>query len=370
MPKLRRIFRALFVIIVILAIPALYIGIGCQGDAGEGSSVIAPVISAEARAAADALPGYRREEERAYLTFPEWYIVYTSQDYARFIDQHYPSGFSFFTSAGEFWTSYCSVNRHVAPRYEFNAGTHLMIYVIGISHSVEYVFKGIYENTIGRLSELFAPDSPTAEDLFARMFATEYGAFLNTVPWYEYPFASRLAELWENVAFAGAGQVRKIERRFALSLELAIKTGYGWLIKGGTESVYEPADLEIHALMRHLPVDTAAVDPRIKVVQMFNDTTQLVTLPRYEPFTEIVGKLADSGAEFLEIAGNDEILVSISAPNGWAAPEGTGVVLFEVSNLSGEGGKRVALSVPVTGLTAAIRAINQSGAKFEHVYDY
>jgi hypothetical protein len=367
---MRKLAKVLLVLIVILALPALYIGIGCQGEAEEGSSVIAPVISAEARAAADALPHYRREEERAYLTFPEWYIVYTSQDYARYIDQHYPSGFAFFTSAGEFWTSYCSVNRHVAPRYEFNAGTHLMIYVIGVSHSIEYVLKGVYENTIGRLAELFAPDPPTAEDLFARMFAADYGTFLNTIPWYDYPFATRLSELWNEVTFSGDGQVRKIERRFALSLELMVKAAYGFLIKGGTESVYEPADLEIHALMRHLPIDTAAIDPRIKVVQTFNDATQLVTLPRYEPFTEIAGKLADSEAEFLEIAGNSEILVSVSAHDDWNAPAEAGEMLFAVSNLSGGGGKRVALSVPVTKLTAAIRAIRQSGAAFEHVYDY
>ncbi|MGE3831121.1 MAG: hypothetical protein AB7F76_09025 [Parvibaculaceae bacterium] len=367
---MRRLAKILLVLIVILAIPVLYIGIGCQGDAGEGNTVTAPLISAEARAAADAMPNYRRDEEQAYLTFPERYVVYTSQDYARFIDQRYPSGFSFFTSAGEFWTSYCSVNRHVAPRYAFNAGTHVMIYVIGISHSVEYVVQGFYENTIGRLSEMFAPDPPAAEDLFARMLAKEYGDFLNTIPWYDYPFASRLMELWDNVAFSGDGQVRKIERRFALSFELLVKAGYGFLIKSGRESVYEPEDLEIHALMRHVPIDTAAVDPRIKVDQIFNDATQLVTLPRYQPFTEIVGKLADTNAEFLEIAGNDEILVSVAADDGWTAPPEAGTVLLEVSNLSGGGGKRVALSVPVTGLMAAIRAIRQSGARFEHIYDY
>ena len=367
---MRKLAKALIVLIVILAMPALYIGIGCQGDMDEGSSVTAPLISADARAAADALPHYPPDEERAYLTFPEWYIVYTSQDYARFIDQHYPSGFSFFRSAGEFWTSYCAVNRHVSPRYAFNAGTHVMIYVIGISHSVEYVLKGVYENTIGRVSEIFAPDPPTAEDLFARLFATEYGDFLNTIPWYDYPFASRLMELWDNVGFSGDGQARKIERRFALSLELAVKAAYGWLIKGGTESVYEPADVEIHALMRHVPIDTAAVDERIKIDQTFNDATQLVTLPRYEPFTEIVGKLADTDAEFLEIAGNDEILISVAANDEWVAPPEAGGVLFAVSNLSGGGGKRVALSVPVTGLMAAVRAIRQSGARFEHIYDY
>lgn len=370
MAKLRKTKRALLALAIFLALPALYIGVGCRGSSDLGSSMTVPVIDPETRARLDDMPNYRFPEEKSYLTFPEWYIVYTSQDFAGYIDMNYPSGFGYFRSAGEFWTSYCAVNQWVTPRYEFNFGTHLMIYVIGISHTVEYVIKGIYENTIGRLSELFAPAPPTPEDLFARKYAFDYGQWLNTVPWYDFAFGERLRQFWETVPFAGPGPVRKAERRFAISLELAVKAAYGWLIRGGTETVYEPAQLEIHALMRGLSVDTASIDRRIGLLETFRDGTQLVKLPRYQPFTEIVQKLGQTNASFLEIGGNSNILISLTAPDNWTPPEGVPPILFETRILSGNGGKRVGLSVPVTLLLDVIRKIGPSGAQVEHVYDY
>lgn len=370
MAKLRKTKWALLAFAIFLAAPIAYIGIGCQGASDAGSSVTMPVIEPETRAKLDDLPGYRFPEEKSYLTFPEWYIVYTSQDYANYIARNYPSGFGYFRSVSEFWTSYCAVNRLVAPRYDFNAGTHLMIYVIGISHTVEYLIKGLYENTIGRVSEFFAPTPATDEDLFARKYAHDYGQWLNTVPWYDFAFAERLSEFWNTVPFAGPGPVRKAERRFATSAELGVKAAYGWLISGGTETVYEPAQLEIYALMRGLPIDTAPIDRRIELVESFRDGSQLVKFPRYQPFTEIVQKLGATNASFLEIGGNSNILISLTAPDNWTPPDDVPPVLFETQILSGAGGKRVGLSVPVSLLLDVVRKIGASGAQVEHIYDY
>ena len=370
MAKRRKIKRVLLALAVFLTAPALYIGFGCGGSSDVGSTVTVPVIDPEARAKADAVPNYRFREDKSYLTFPEWYIVYTSQDFARFIEKANPSGFGYFRSAGEFWTSYCAINEWVAPRYEFSFGTHLMIYVIGISHTVEYGIKGIYENTVGRLSELFAPTPSTPEDLFARKYTFDYGQWLNTVPWYDFPFGERLTQFWETVPFSGRGPVRKGERRFAISTDLAVKAAFGWMIKDSSQTVYAPPELEIHALMRGLPLDTAPIDRRIALVETFRDGTQLVRLPRYQPFTEIVQTLGQTNASFLEIGGNSNILISLTAPDNWTPPEDMPPVVFETKILSGAGGKRVGLSVPVSLLLDVIRQIGPSGARLEHVYDY
>lgn len=371
MAKLSKSKWALTALAVFLATPAIYIGVGCRGASNAGSTVIEPMIDPETRAKIDGMPNYRFSEVRSYLAFPEWYITYTAQDYANYIARDYPSGFSFFRSAGEFWTSYCAVNQLVTPHYQVNFGTHLMIYLLGIGHTTEYAIKGLYENTVGHLSEAFAPTPPTSEDLFARKFAQDYGQWLNTVPWYEFAFAGRLSDLWETVPFSGPGQVRKSERRFWLSAELALKAACGWLIGGGSESVYQPAQPEIYALMRGLPIDTAPIDRRIELVETFRDGSQLVKLPRYQPFTEIVQKLsATNNAAFLEIGGNSNILISLTAPDDWKPPEDMPPVLFETPNLSGAGGKRVGISVPVNVLLDVIRKTAASGARMEHIYDY
>ena len=370
MAKLRKTKWTILALAIFLAVPALYIGVGCRGSSDIGSSMTVPVIDPEARAKVDALPNYRLPEQKSYLAFPRWYLVYTTQDFASYIDKAYPSGFGYFRTVGDFWTSYCAVNQWVTPRYEVSFGSRLTLYAIGISHTAEYLIKGIYENTIGRLSENFAPAPPTPEDLFARKYAYEYGQWLGTVPWYEFDFAERLARLWGNVPFTGPGPFRKADRRFAVSADLAIKQVFAWLIKGGSGIVDEPAEPEIHVLMRGLSIDTAPIDRRIEIVETFRDGTQLVKLPRQLPFSEIVQKLAQTNATFLEIGGNSNILISLRAPDNWKPPEDMPPVLFETSILSGLGGKRVGLSVPVTLLLDIIRKVGPSGAQVEHIYDY
>jgi hypothetical protein len=74
--------------------------------------------------------------------------------------------------------------------------------------------------------------------------------------------------------------------------------------------------------------------------------------------------------EFLEIAGNDTILMTAIGRNGWSPPPETGGQLFETPILSGDGGTRFGLAVPVPLLVTAIELINRSGGRFERVYDY
>ena len=211
----------------------------------------------------------------------------------------------------------------------------------------------------------------TPEDLFARQYAFDYGQWLNTVPWYDFPFGERLTQFWETVPFSGRGPVRKGERRFAISAELAVKAAYGWMIKDSSQTVYAPAELEIHALMRGLPLDTAPIDRRIALVETFRDGTQLVKLPRYQAFTEIVQTLGQTNASFLEIGGNSNILISLTAPDNWTPPEDMPPVLFETKILSGTGGKRGRTFRPGQ-LVARCHPSDRdlSGARLEHVYDY
>jgi hypothetical protein len=370
MAKLRKTKWTILALAILLAAPALYIGVGCRGSSDVGSSMTVPVIDPEARDKVDALPDYRFPEQKSYLAFPQWYLVYASQDYASYIDKDYPSGFGYFASIGDFWSSYCAVNQWVKPRYEVSLGTRLMIYAIGISHTVEYGVKGLYENSIGRLSERFAPTPPAQEDLFARKYAYDYGRWLGTVPWYEFDFGGHLVRLWEKVPFAGPGRFRKAERRFAISVDLAVKQAFAWLVKGGSGMADEPPVSDIHVLMRGLSIDTAPIDRRIEIVETFRDGTQLVKLPRQQAFTEIVLKLAQTNATLLEIAGNSNILISLSAPENWKPLDDMPPALFETKILSGLGGKRVGLSVPVTLLLDIIRKIGPSGAQVEHIYDY
>src|SRR5438046_908622 len=80
----------------------------------------------------------------------------------------------------------------------------------GTEFTIEYAIKGIYENTIGRLTAWFGRDTP--EDQFAAKTAADYSKFVHELPWYEFGFGARLVRLWMEVPLWGAKPVRKIER--------------------------------------------------------------------------------------------------------------------------------------------------------------
>jgi hypothetical protein len=100
------------------------------------------------------LSGYLlRPANQTYLTFPEWYIVRVSSDYADWISNRKPSNFPYIRSLYDFWMSYYNINK-VLRYYPSNSEYHGMIWIIGISQTLEYITKSLYENTFGRLTEM------------------------------------------------------------------------------------------------------------------------------------------------------------------------------------------------------------------------
>jgi len=355
------------VLLVLCLLPAFYIHGTCQSGGipvrSNDQSQLPPTIK---QALGDPKL-WRRPEADSFLTYPEWYIVYTSQDYARYLVYHTPSGFRYFGSVAGFWTTYCDMNRYAAARYPFSQDAHLTDYVIGISHSAEFILRGIYENTIGRLTELFG--TGTAEEKFAQAYWADYGNFLNTTPWYDYPYADRQHELWTAVSRNDPGWLRKWERRLALSTEFAIKGAYAKLLSGGAKAAFEPAASTTVAVVERLPQSILSEFRSVKLLAQSGNTS-LVSFPRYTPFTEIVQRMAESSAVFTEIAGNRGILITIALKPGTRIPEKSAREIFRTDMLDGEGGSRTGLAVPVDLLLDVVRDFKRQGQIVEHVYDY
>ncbi len=318
-------------------------------------------------------PTYARREDQTYLTLPEWYIVYSADEYAAYLARHQPSGFPYFRAIGQYWDSYNDVCAVVRDRYPFNADYHLTLMVIGTSFTAENVFKGLWENTIGRLAESTSDCRPTPEEQLGRQVAAEYGTFIHTVPWYEFPFDDRLEVLWK-LDLGGPNLVRRIERRIALTLEFGVKAGYGGLIRQATASVYAPEDLTIVARVDGLTPEMLEREPQIRVLEAGGDRPLLVALPRYEGFTLMVPGLVEQGVRFEEIAGNDEIMLTVLAPRGWRPERGPAEALFGMPILTQPERERVVLRVPVRELHTVLGDLLQrsagGGVTIEHIYDY
>ncbi len=326
-------------------------------------------MSPQHNALIDSIPKYRRPESATYLTFPEWYLVFNPQEYAQALAQRPPSRFPYFKSISQLWSGYAEVYGVTKRNYPFDSGTHLMVMVIGTSSTVEYTIKGVYENTVGRLSEFTASGARTPEDAYATQVAKDYGDFVPTQPWFDFPFGHKLAGLWTDTRVFGPHFPRKCERKFFLSLEYGVKSLYAGVIRLASHAVYGVADTEVYATVRSIP-ESAFEISGVKKVRQLEDGSWIITVPHYQGFTETVPLLARQGVQFVEIAGNDEILLTIVTPSDWTYDLADGRPLFTMELLSGVASKRVAIQAPVKSLGALLREIEAQKLNVEHLYDY
>lgn len=316
-------------------------------------------------------PKYKRDEAQTYLTVPEWFLVYSPGEYAQFLQTNAPADYPYFGSVGQFWSCYRSAYNATKDEHGFNIGYHVMVSVIGSSYTIENIVKGIYENVIGRLTWWFTSEA-TQEDRFAARVAKEYVDFIHVTPWYEFPFARRVKQLWAETDLFGPGIIRKWERKLALSLEYLAKAQYATLIKLATKAAYGDADTEMLALAEGITPDVLKAEPRVKVLRRFDSNLSLIAMPRYEEFRVATERLTRHGVRFREIAGNDDILVTTVVPTSWQYDIPAGKVVFANPILTSpnQSLQRAAIKVPVPLLHRVLSDFTAKGFAAEHIYDY
>jgi hypothetical protein len=346
-----------------IAVPARFIGTHCFSVRTQPSER-PPEI---ARATAD-VSGYLRKGSSTFLALPEWYVVYSADEYAAFVKSHAPSRFPYFAAIWQYWRYYSAACRATKRVYPFDANTHVILGLTGLGFSTDNVVKGAYENTVGVVTEGIG-FYHTEEDVFARRTARQYAELLRAVPWYDFPFEGRLEALWRETPLWGLDVIRKWERRFSLSAEYSLKATYAGLIRLGTHEVARPQDLVIHAWIDNAP-ERIFDDDRIRKVKAVGPRSAIVTIPRHDAFTPIVAALVKQGVQFREFAGNDEILVTAMAPSALDVQLATGQVLLKEPLLTNPGATRIALKAPVASLRAVLNELAARGATLERIFDY
>ena len=310
---------------------------------------------------------HRRSADQTYLTFSEWSLVFSPVEYAAFVQEHPPSEFPYFGHLGQFWSGYRAVTG-ATRGFPYNGEYHTMIRVIGVSTTIEYAVKAVYETLIGRLTELVAPTEPTAEDRFLARFAQEYADFIHVRPWYEYDFWGELCRFWRETPAWGKGMLRKWERRYALTTELGLKAAYGWALGKATQASYGVSGSDTALVVDRVPQNVEWDLPTLKVLETRPDGSAVVLVPRYAPFKDHARALARRKVSILEVAGNrGPVLISVLAPAGAPLP---GETLFRQPILTMPGRERTVLTVPVPSLADALLQLDGQGVRVEHVFDF
>lgn len=364
--RLIRVALIAFGLLVLLLLVEVIAGWRCP----QRTEIPAPVRqSKESQAAVAGIKDYIRPEDDAYLSVPEWYIVWSYQEKADFQEHNLPSAFPYFAAVRQYWGNYCCISRLIRGKYGFNAGEQIMLFVIGSSFSAEYILKGLYEETIGRVAEWAGGHQFSEEDVYAYQVARDYADFVHLRPFYEFQFARRVKGLWVDNPFWGRHILRKWERRTFLTLDYSVEAFYCWLIEKATHVGYGYEPDRTYARVQNLDPSTLTQIPQLKIVRGLGAHDYVLEAPRYQPFTNVALALAGRGARFVEIAGNSSITISVVA-SSWSGESQSAQRLYSLRMLTRLGLHRVMLRCEVGSLDRALNDLSAKGMTVEHIYDY
>ncbi len=343
----KRLILLLIILVIGLLAPVGYNELACRGEPLD--EPFTPQIATEEH----------RAESATYLTYPEWHIVFAYDDYAKVLEDGSPHDFGYFRSISGFWSALCNLTE-TADNHGGAPDTKNMVYVIGVSFTAELLAKAAYEETIGRLFTWIGGRS--ASDNASAQMARDYAEFLHQIPWYKYDFPSDIAEL----KAIGPETLRDRERQIALGLEFGTKTQYAKAIAKAVEASGQ-AKLTIRTIVHDLSVDDLRSIEGITVIRATPEGTEIDT-PRYAAFTDILRQITAKGGHMSEIAGNDEIMVTIT---GSDRPD----ILADLPVLAtlqrqGYNDLRWLVNVQLTDLHSVIRALEGTDATLEHIFDY
>jgi len=345
---------ALIPLAALLTAPIAYVELLCTGTSPAAG--YQPIITD---------PAYQRAEANSFLTYPEWHIVYAYEGLAEVLRTGDEHAFDYASAVAGFWNAYCPLNEAAQNHGGADAATRQTIYVIGVSFTIEMALKAAYEETAGRFFAWLRGPEKTPQDQVIEAQAAEYAAFLHQTPWYKYPFGAARAKLWAATLTPGA---RGWERRLGVGAEWWTKSAYAAVIDNAVAAT-GVAQLDIRSVIGGLSAPAARAIRDLKVVGTSGNRL-IVETPRYARFTEILGEVSAKGGTVLEIAGNDDILISAvnTAPSLPELPDGASLLASIARD--GFGDRRVLLSVKVPALARVIASMRHGPLRLEHVYDY
>ncbi|WP_454849432.1 hypothetical protein [Rhizobium binxianense] len=354
MRRILKVLACLLVAVLLLLAPVGYVETFCHAD--RERDTYDPLIRD---------PASVRQEANTYLTYPEWHIVYAYDGLAETLKTGDEYRFDYFSSVRDFWTSDCALTEIADRHGGADGATRLMIATIGVSFTLEMGLKAAYEETIDRATALWRGGRKTPQDVVARDMAADYAAFLRQTPWYKYPFQTWIDRLW---AAPIEEPVRGWERRLALGGEWRAKIAYAGAIASAVAATGE-AKLTIRSVVSDLPAAALAAMPGVTVVSD-DPAGVVIETPRYDRFTHILADIAGAGGTIREIAGNDEIMISLTVPSDAPPDQDLPGELIARLHRSGFDSDRLLLSVRIPDLAGLLRDRPIADPGIEHIFDF
>lgn len=316
------------------------------------------------------IQNYYRAEEQTFLTIPEWYLVFNPLEYADYLESgQSPDEFPFMQSIDEYWTLYDRVTAISEAYPTHNAEYMTMLKVIGVSTTIEYMYKSLYEYTIGRLTRKSAEGKDIAEDKIIAQAHRAYSDLVFDEAWYMFDFWSWVNKIWVETDLIGPQFVRGIERKLFFTLEFGFKTLYAKLIGYAAQTAYEPSEGLVYMTVTIPPGLKNRLPEQVKVV-LEESGLSLISVPRWGLFSKILPQLLSEGVRFKDISGNNNIAVTVIMPAEDSGVYISAEELFTSSLVSDYSQQRKVLLTPVAQLDELMLEVASKNHRIEHIYDY
>jgi FAD/FMN-containing dehydrogenase len=316
------------------------------------------------------IKGYYRDEAQTFLTVPEWYLVFNPKEYADYLDAgNNPSGFPFLASIDEYWKLYDRSMRLVSAAYPENKEYNTMLQVIGVSITMEYTAKMLYENTIGRIFSWMSNGVDSDEEKMIQKAQRAYSDFIYDTAWYEFEFMPWVKKVWTVSNTSESNWFRKMERTLFFTFEFSFKAAYSKLIGWGAKAGYEEPVTNIYLLISKS--DSLESSSELKIIEEDN-SREIVSITRWGVFTNTILNIAAANAsiDIIEIGGNDEIVVSILAARDQTDIFPDAELLYSSRVVTTPDRKRNVYLMSVSKLLPFVAEAKRSGVEVEHIFDY
>lgn len=308
-----------------------------------------------------------RNFSRTLSTFPEWYIVYSAQEYSDLMAQGgRPSQFPYFAAINQYWQSLESIKASLNGT-EIDAESLSVLQVIGVSFTIEYGIIGVYEQTIGRVFELLHFNHKANEDYTTDTIAKAYSDSLLQTPWYDFSYHTAVSQLWQSWDWSSLS-LRGLERRIMFTLGYHIKGAYAALLGKVAEANFGFVGSTTSFIMNDLDQSTLSTNPFLTSVTAVEGGIAALA-PRYRAFTPVAQNIAEQGGDFVEIQGNSEILISFVAPINHTCNL-PGKTILTLPILTHDTNARFGQLVAISELSQTLRQLQSCGISLEHIYDY
>ena len=214
----------------------------------------------------------------------------------------------FYKSINEYWKLYDKSLKLVSDSYSKNEEYETMLKVIGVSITLEYTAKLIYENTFGKLFYLFSSDTISEKEKTIVKAHRAYSDFIYQTAWYEFEFMPWIKKVWSVDENSKTSWLRKWERTLLFTIEFSFKACYAELIEFGAKMSYEEPTTDIFMLIS--AKDKIIETSNLRIVKEENEK-KIIAVKRWGAFTDTMLNLFENNIQIHEIGGNDEIVVSI-----------------------------------------------------------